>query len=68
MAYKNKQKTIAYNNEFIAKTYDRVNLTIPKGEKDILKSHSQTHRESVNGFIKRAIAETIERDNSKNLK
>ena len=68
MAYKNKEKAIAYNNEFIAKSYDRVNLTIPKGEKDIIKTHAQARGESVNGFIKRAIAEAIERDNSKNEK
>ena len=28
---------IAYNNKFINKTYDRINLTMPKGKKDIVK-------------------------------
>ena len=35
----------------------------PKGEKDKIKSHAETNGESVNGFIKRAIDETIQRDN-----
>lgn len=33
---------IAYNNKFINKTYDRINLTMPKGKKDIVKQHAQT--------------------------
>ncbi len=47
-----------YNN----KAYDRIYLTIPKGQKDIIKAHADKHNESVNGFIQRAIKETIERD------
>ena len=31
MAYKNKADATAYQNKFIAKAYDRVNLTLPKG-------------------------------------
>ncbi len=65
MAYKDKSKTIAYNNDFIAKAYDRINLTVPKGRKDEIKSHAERHSESVNGFINRAIDETIERDKEK---
>lgn len=41
---------------------DRINLTVPKGRRADIKSHAQAHGESVNGFIGRAIAETIERD------
>ena len=65
MAYKDKSKTIAYNNDFIAKAYDRINLTVPKGRKDEIKSHAERHSESVNGFINRAIDVTIERDKEK---
>ena len=49
-------------NKWIAKAYDRVNLTIPKGRKEQIKAHAEAHGESVNGFITRAIDETIERD------
>ena len=49
-------------NKFIAKTYDRINLTIPKGQKEVIQVHSAARGESVNGFIGRAIAETMARD------
>ena len=49
-------------NKYIAKAYDRVNLTLPKGQKDVVQAHAQSRSESVNGFIGRAITETMERD------
>lgn len=49
-------------NKYIAKAYDRVNLTLPKGRKDEVKAHAEQHGESLNGFIQRAIEETMERD------
>ncbi|WP_297197500.1 hypothetical protein [uncultured Flavonifractor sp.] len=51
-------------NKWIEKTYDRINLTVPKGRKDEIKAHAEAHSESVNGFINRAIGETMERDNA----
>lgn len=49
-------------NRYIAKAYDRINLTVPKGKKDTLQEHAQAMGESVNGFINRAITEAMERD------
>jgi len=49
-------------NKWIASTYDRINLTVPKGQKETIKAHAETHGESVNAFINRAITETMERD------
>lgn len=49
-------------NKWIANNYDRVNLTVPKGKKDIIKAHAESRGESVNSFINRAIDETIERE------
>ena len=49
-------------NTWIAKAYDRINLTVPKGKKDAIQAHAESHGESVNGFINRAIDETIGRD------
>lgn len=54
-------------NKYIAKAYDRVNLTVSKGSKDVIKAHAQARGESVNGFINRAIAETMERDKRQSL-
>lgn len=57
---------VAYNNEFISKAYDRINLTVPKGEKEKIKAHADKYdNKSVNGFIQRAIKETMQRDNEK---
>ena len=50
-------------NKWIAKAYDRINLTVPKGTKDTIQAHAEARSESVNGFINRAITETMERDN-----
>lgn len=50
------------HNKYIAKAYDRVNLTMPKGQKDKIKAHAESNGESLNGFINRAISETMERD------
>ena len=49
-------------NKYIAKAYDRVNLVLPKGQKDIIKAHAESRGESVNGFISRAIDNQMERD------
>lgn len=51
-------------NKYIAKAYDRINLTVPKGQKDHIQAHAEARSESVNGFIGRAISETMERDSS----
>ena len=49
-------------NKYIAKAYDRVNLTMPKGKKDSVQAHAEARGESVNAFINRAIDEAMERD------
>lgn len=49
-------------NKYIAKAYDRINLTVPKGQKDVVQAYAAARGESVNGFIGRAIAETMGRD------
>ena len=52
----------ASKNKWNDKAYDRINLTVPKGKKDKIKEHAESRGESVNGFINRAIDETINRD------
>lgn len=55
-------KNSEYRNKWIAEKLDRVNLTLPKGQKDTVKAHAETQGESLNAFINRAITETMERD------
>ena len=50
------------HNKYNAKAYDRINLTVAKGQKENIQAHATAHGESVNGFIGRAIVETMERD------
>lgn len=59
------KKQQGHVNKYISKAYDRINLTVPKGRKDVIKAHADDMGESVNGFIQRAIDETIARDNKK---
>lgn len=54
----------ASKNKWMAKAYDRVNLTMPKGQKAEIQAHAEARGESVNGFINRAISETMERDST----
>ena len=54
----------ASKNKWNAKTYDRINLTVPKGQKEVIHNRALSNNESVNGFINRAIKETMKRDKS----
>ena len=53
---------IKATNKWMAKAYDRINLTVPKGQKETIQTHAAARNESVNGFIGRAIVEAMERD------
>lgn len=50
---------VEYNNQFIAKSYDRINLTVPKGKKNLIKAHAEKLGKSVNSFINEAIDEKM---------
>lgn len=50
------------NAKYIAKAYDRIELKVKKGQKDILKEHATSRGESLNSFINRAISETMKHD------
>ena len=50
------------NNAYAKKAYDDIRLQVPKGQKEIIKAHANARGETIGGFIKRAINETMERD------
>lgn len=52
----------AAKNRYNEKAYDRINLTVPKGQKEIIKAHADSMGESVNAFIQRAIQTTMKDD------
>ena len=49
------------------KAYDKILLRMRKDASingDVIRTHAEVMGESVNGFLKRAVAEAIERDNA----
>lgn len=59
---KSQQKAV---HKYVKANYDRMELAVPKGRKDIIKSHAEAQGESVNGFINRAIDHQISQDRRK---
>ena len=51
------------NKKYINERLDEIKFRVPKGEREMLKKHAAKMGESVNGFIYRAVKETMERDN-----
>ena len=51
--------------KYVKNNYDRHVLTMPKGNKNKIKAHAVKQGESLNGFVNRAISETMERDDSR---
>ena len=56
---KAQQKAVA---KYMKNNYDELKVRVPKGRKDIIKAHAEKNGESVNGFVNRAINETMQRD------
>ncbi len=52
----------AVKDRYNAKVYDEIKVRVPKGQKEKISAHAEARGESVNGFIKRAIEETLKRD------
>ena len=51
-------------NKYVKNNYDRINVTFPKGQKEIIMQASEAAGESVNGYIKKAVDQRMERDNA----
>lgn len=52
----------AASRRWIMRNYDLISLRIPKGQRDKLKACAAATGESMNGLIRRAIRELLERD------
>lgn len=55
----------ASKNAWNARNYDRINLIVKKGQKQVIQQHAEKTGESVNGFINRAIEEAMQRDHQR---
>ena len=49
--------------KYRAKKYDEIKLLVPKGDREGIRLHAVARAESLNGFVNRAIKETMARDN-----
>ena len=49
-------------NKYNSANYDSLRIVVPKGQKDKIKAHAEKRGESINGFVGRAISETMQRD------
>lgn len=56
---KAQQKAVS---KYMKENYDEIKVRVPKGQKDAIRAHAESHGESVNGFINRAIVEVTEMD------
>ena len=50
-------------NKYVKNNYDRINVTFPKGQKEFIAQLATAAGESVNGYIKKAVEERIQREN-----
>lgn len=50
-------------DKYLREKVDTIVTRVPKGKKEIVQTHAAARGESVNGFMNRAISETMERDN-----
>jgi predicted HicB family RNase H-like nuclease len=52
------------NKKYLAK-FDNIQIRVPQGEKEVISDHAKSQGESLNGFVRRAIQEAMERDVSR---
>lgn len=50
-----------YKNKYQAEKYDRISVVVPKGDKEIIKEYAESNGDTLNGFVKKAIDEKIDR-------
>ena len=42
---------IKATNKYNASAYDRLNIVVPKGRRDVIKAFADQHGESINGLV-----------------
>lgn len=49
-------------NKYISKKYDRINLIVPKGYKELIQAHAEANGESLTGYINRLISADMDQN------
>lgn len=52
----------AYKNKFNAENYDRLHVSVPKGQREVIKAHAEKKGKSLNSYINDLIKEDMEKD------
>ena len=55
------ERKAKWQNDYIAKAYDRINLTVPNGQKERIRAGAAVTGESTNAFINRLINAELDR-------
>ncbi len=61
---RNSEARIRSNNKWTNANYDRINIAVKKGRKDVIQAIADTQGKSVNAYVVEAIDEKLERDSS----
>ncbi len=48
--------------KYLKESVEDIRIRVPKGRKEVVKSHAEKQGESMNAFVVRAIDETMQRD------
>lgn len=56
---KSQQKAV---HKYVKANYDRMELTVPKGRKELIKANAEAQGQSVNAYINTAIDEKMSRE------
>lgn len=54
-------------HKYVKNNYDRLEMTIKKGSKQLIEDAAQANNESVNGYVKRAVKAQYEADTGKEI-
>ena len=62
-----KSKATNYKRAFNEQNYDRIEITVKKGTKQVLQEAAKDKGESINGYIKNAVQARYEADTGKEI-
>ena len=51
-------------HKYVKNNYDRIELTVPKGQKDVIKAAAESVGESLNTYVRNAIDRRMDQDNA----
>lgn len=49
-------------HKYVREKYDRINITVPKGRKEVIQDHADAVGQSLNAYVVQAVDERVERE------